>query len=84
MGNGHGLAEVHETPCSGTHHRESRLLVPGCAARRLFPGSTTVLGGKVPLRRACRRALASCAPLRRCSIATGGSAGNQKQPSVLV
>jgi len=51
---------------SETHHRESRHLVPRCAARREAVSSRTVLGGKGPLRRGTnRRALASCAPFCR-------------------
>ncbi len=51
---------------SETHHRESSDLVP--AAPPVFNGCnrTTVLGGKGPLRRGMRRALASCAPL--CTV----------------
>jgi hypothetical protein len=36
-----------------------------CAVRRRVRSSRTVLGGKGPLRRGYRRALASCAPFRR-------------------
>ena len=47
---------------SGTHHRESRHLVPAAPSVSMVH-ARTVLGGKGPLRRGTnRRALASCAP----------------------
>jgi hypothetical protein len=42
-----------------------------CAVRRRMPGSRTVLGGKGPLRRGSRRALASCAPFRKTILRDG-------------
>jgi hypothetical protein len=49
--------------CSGTHHRESRHLVPATPPVGAGSSSRTVLGGKGALRRANNgRALASCAP----------------------
>jgi len=42
-----------------------------CAVRRQEGGSRTVLGGKGPLRRGCRRALASCAPFCRTILRDG-------------
>jgi len=42
-----------------------------CAVRRGMPGSRTVLGGKGPLRRGSRRALASCAPFRTTILGDG-------------
>jgi hypothetical protein len=42
-----------------------------CAVRRQVRSSRTVLGGKGPLRRGCRRALASCAPFRRTMLHDG-------------
>lgn len=42
-----------------------------CAVRRRVRSSRTVLGGKGPLRRGCRRALASCAPFRRPILRDG-------------
>jgi len=54
-----------EAARSGTHHRDSRDLVP--AAPPVGKGSNrrTVLGGKGSLRRGQSRALASCAPFCR-------------------
>jgi hypothetical protein len=42
-----------------------------CAVRRRVRSSRTVLGGKGPLRRGWRRALASCAPFRRPILRDG-------------
>lgn len=42
-----------------------------CAARRRGWSRRTVLGGKGPLRRGYRRALASCAPFRRTILRDG-------------
>lgn len=42
-----------------------------CAVRRRVRGSRTVLGGKGPLRRGCRRALASSAPFCKTRFRDG-------------
>ena len=42
-----------------------------CAVRRPVRSSRTVLGGKGPLRRGCRRALASSAPFCRVMFRDG-------------
>jgi hypothetical protein len=42
-----------------------------CAVRRVLLDSRTVLAGKGPLRRGCRRALASCAPFCRSILRDG-------------
>ena len=56
---------------SGTHHRESRHLVPAAPSVSMVH-ARTVLGGKGPLRRGTnRRALASCAPFWLQTIRDG-------------
>ena len=72
--------------CSGTHHRESRHLVPTAPPVDSKFCSRTVLGGKGSLRRG-QKLRAPLPPARRSaarSIATGGSAGNQMQSSFFV
>ena len=69
----------------GTHHRESRLLVPTTPSVRWLPGAQ--LFSTARARCAAAQTAAPLPPARHCavgSLATDGSAGNQKQRSFFV